>query len=129
MLAGALTVAGLGLLAASVAAALPVAFVASAVVAGSGVGTGFRSALGVAGSLAEPGRRGEVLAGMFLVAYVGLAVPVLLLGAALTVVPLDVVVVAFSAVTAALVAVSAPALARRATPARPSGLVRTGAGR
>ncbi len=88
---------------------------ASAVVAGAGVGVGilFRGALATAGSLADPGRRGEVLAGVFLVAYVGLAVPVLLLGLSLTVEPLRLMVVVFAAATALLVAAAAPGLARR----------------
>lgn len=90
-----------GMLAASL-----VAFVAGGVVAGAGVGLVFRVSLGVAGSLAEPARRGEVLAAMFLFAYVGLAVPVLLIGVALSVLPTVPVVVAFVAIVAALVLVS-----------------------
>lgn len=113
-LAASLTLAGLALLGVGVAAASLPAFVASAAVAGAGVGALFRTALATAGSLAEPGRRGEVLAGVFLVAYVGLAVPVLLLGAALTVEPLDLVVVVFAVAAAVTVAAATPALARRA---------------
>ncbi len=113
-LAIALTLAGLAVLAGSVWAASLPAFVVSAVVAGSGVGILFRGALAAAGSLAEPGRRGEVLAGIFLVAYVGLAVPVLLLGLSLTVEPLRLMVVVFAAATAVLVGAAAPGLARRA---------------
>ncbi|MFH6691291.1 MFS transporter, partial [Cellulosimicrobium funkei] len=112
-LAVTLTLTGLAVLAVSVGtASLPV-FVASAVVAGAGVGILFRGALATAGALAEPGRRGEVLAGVFLVAYLGLAVPVLLLGLSLTVEPLRLMVVVFAAATALLVAAAAPGLARR----------------
>ncbi|MFJ4233126.1 MFS transporter [Cellulosimicrobium cellulans] len=112
-LAVALTLTGLVVLAVSVGLASLPGFVASAVVAGAGVGILFRGALATAGSLAEPQRRGEVLAGIFLVAYVGLAVPVLLLGLSLTVEPLRLMVVVFAAATAVLVALAAPGLARR----------------
>ncbi|MFE6236104.1 MFS transporter [Cellulosimicrobium sp. NPDC057862] len=112
-LAVGLTLTGLVVLAASVGFASLPGFVASAVVAGAGVGILFRGALATAGSLAEPHRRGEVLAGVFLVAYVGLAVPVLLLGLSLTVEPLRLMVVVFAAATAVLVALAAPGLARR----------------
>lgn len=112
-LAVALTLVGLALLAVSVGTASLPGFVASAVVAGAGVGILFRGALATAGALADPGRRGEVLAGVFLVAYVGLAVPVLLLGLSLTVEPLRLMVVVFAAATALLVAAAAPGLARR----------------
>ncbi|MFD4992044.1 MFS transporter [Cellulosimicrobium cellulans] len=111
-LAVALTLTGLAVLAVSVGLASLPGFVASAVVAGAGVGVLFRGALATAGSLAEPHRRGEVLAGIFLVAYVGLAVPVLLLGLSLTVEPLRLMVVVFAAATAVLVALAAPGLAR-----------------
>mgnify|MGYP001507819998 FL=1 len=112
-LAVALTLTGLAVLAVSVGTASLPGFVASAVVAGAGVGILFRGALATAGALAEPGRRGEVLAGVFLVAYLGLAVPVLLLGLSLTVEPLRLMVVVFAAATALLVAAAAPGLARR----------------
>ncbi|KLN34278.1 MFS transporter [Cellulosimicrobium funkei] len=112
-LAVALTLTGLVVLAVSVGLASLPGFVVSAVVAGAGVGILFRGALATAGSLAEPQRRGEVLAGIFLVAYVGLAVPVLLLGLSLTVEPLRLMVVVFAAATAVLVALAAPGLARR----------------
>ncbi|UKJ64819.1 MFS transporter [Cellulosimicrobium cellulans] len=112
-LAVGLTLTGLVVLAVSVGLASLPGFVASAVVAGAGVGILFRGALATAGSLAEPQRRGEVLAGIFLVAYVGLAVPVLLLGLSLTVEPLRLMVVVFAAATAVLVALAAPGLARR----------------
>ncbi|PVZ93564.1 MFS transporter [Amnibacterium flavum] len=73
------------------------AFVGGAIVAGAGVGLLFRGALGVAGGLAEPGRRGEVLSAVFLAAYVGISVPVLLVGGALLFAPQPIVVAAFGA--------------------------------
>jgi MFS family permease len=53
-------------------------FVASGIIAGAGVGVQFRSSVAVAASLVGPSFRGGVLAALFLIAYAGLAVPVLL---------------------------------------------------
>jgi hypothetical protein len=89
-------------LAVGVLAAVVSVFVVSGVLAGAGVGLLFRSAIGVAASLAEPSRRGEVLAAIFLVAYIGLAVPVLLVGVALILWPVVPVLVVFVAVVAVL---------------------------
>jgi MFS family permease len=78
MVAGLLGVAGASIL-------LSIAlFVVAGVVSGAGVGLVFGSAIGVASSLAPAGRRGEVLAGMFLWAYAGLTVPVVAVGIALS---------------------------------------------
>jgi MFS family permease len=77
-------------------------FIASAVLAGAGVGLQFRSAVAVAASLAAPDRRGEVLASIFLAAYVGLAVPALIIGLALIAAPVVPVVLVFAVVTGAL---------------------------
>jgi MFS family permease len=72
-------------------------FVAGGAVAGLGVGVLFKSALATAAALADPARRGETLALIFLVAYCGLALPVLAIGAALTVLPETVVLTTFVA--------------------------------
>ncbi|QIZ99149.1 MFS transporter [Leifsonia sp. PS1209] len=77
-------------------------FVASGVIAGAGVGLLFRSSIAVAASLSSPDHRGEVLAAIFLIAYVGLAVPVLLVGVALIVWPVVPVLVVFVIVVGAL---------------------------
>jgi MFS family permease len=90
-----LVVAGLAGLAAGVLVSNPAVFVVAGILAGAGVGLQFRSAVAVAASLAEPTRRGEVLAAIFLIAYIGLAVPVLLVGVALIVWPLVPVLVVF----------------------------------
>lgn len=103
-LAIALGIGGLALLALAVLTAdLPMFFVA-AIVGGAGVGLLFRSTIGVAGALAGPESRGEVLAAIFLFAYLGLAVPALLIGAALLFFPLTAILVVFAAVVALLVA-------------------------
>jgi MFS family permease len=55
-------------------------FVAGAVITGVGAGLVFKTLLATVVRVAPDGRRGEVLASFFLVAYVGLALPVVALG-------------------------------------------------
>jgi MFS family permease len=90
-----LVVAGLAGMGAGVLVSNLAVFVVAGILAGAGVGLQFRSAVAVAASLAEPTRGGEVLAAIFLIAYIGLAVPVLLVGVALIVWPLVPVLVVF----------------------------------
>jgi hypothetical protein len=73
-------------------------FVVSGLLGGAGFGLLFRGAIATAVSLADPGSRGEVLAALFLISYVGLAAPVLGIGLALTVLSQQVTLVVFSAV-------------------------------
>lgn len=108
-----LVVVGLAGLAVGVLDALLWLFVASGIIAGAGVGLLFRSAIAVAASLAAPDRRGEVLAAIFLVAYVGLAVPVLLVGVALIVWPVVPVLVAFVIVVGLLALTAGLRMLRR----------------
>ena len=82
-------------------------FVIAGIIAGAGVGLLFRSSLGVAGSLASPGTRGEVLAAMFLIAYAGLAIPVLAIGVSVAFLSTTVTLVGFAAVILVLVAIAA----------------------
>ncbi|NQX12954.1 MFS transporter [Microbacteriaceae bacterium VKM Ac-2855] len=89
-------------------------FVIGGVVAGAGVGVLFRVSLAIAGSLASPETRGEVLAAMFLAAYVGLALPVLLLGIALAFLPVVPVLLAFVAIVIVMVVVAGRAMRARA---------------
>jgi MFS family permease len=103
-----LMLSGVGLLATSVLVVNLPAFIVAGVLAGAGVGLQFRSSIGVAASLAEPGARGEVLAAVFLIAYTGLAVPVLLVGLALAFLPSTIVLVGFSILVAVLVVLSTP---------------------
>lgn len=72
----------IGLASIAVGALAPVLalFIVGGIVAGAGAGIMFRSAIAGAGSLAAPGRRGETLALLFLIAYTGLVLPVLLVG-------------------------------------------------
>ncbi|MGN6446733.1 MFS transporter [Amnibacterium sp.] len=106
-------VVGLAGLATGALLAAEAVFVVGGLVAGAGVGLLFRASLGVAGGLVEPERRGEVLAAMFLIAYVGLTVPVLAVGAAIAFLPAVPVLVVFSAVVAVLVAIAGPRMATK----------------
>lgn len=89
-----------GLVAICVGAVAPALalFIAGGVVAGAGAGIMFRSAIAAAGALAAPGRRGETLALLFLIAYGGLIVPVLLVGWSLTFANETTVLLVFSGV-------------------------------
>ncbi|GLZ00207.1 MFS transporter [Actinoplanes sp. NBRC 103695] len=73
-------------------------FFAGGVLGGGGAGVLFKAALAVAGSLASAAHRGEVLAGIFLAGYIGLAVPVVGLGVATLSVSLTAALVGFTAV-------------------------------
>ncbi len=96
-----------GLLAVALSAALlslPL-FVIAGVVAGGGVGLVFQSAIATAARLAEPEHRGETLAGMFLAAYIGITVPVVGVGVAITLLGRAVpVMIAFPVIIAVVVA-------------------------
>ncbi|MGH1550391.1 MFS transporter [Leifsonia poae] len=105
---------GLGGLAAGVLLASLAVFVVSGVLAGAGVGLQFRSAIAAAASLAAPERRGEVLAAIFLIAYIGLALPVLLVGVALILWPLVPVLVVFVTAIAVLSVPAGLRMLRRA---------------
>ncbi|MEU8222963.1 MFS transporter [Kribbella sp. NPDC048915] len=81
-------------------------FVVGGVLAGAGVGLVFRGAVATAAALAEPSSRGEVLAALFLIAYAGLAIPVLAIGAGITVLPAQVALLIFSALFLVLINVA-----------------------
>ncbi|GAA3437514.1 MFS transporter [Kutzneria kofuensis] len=87
---------------ASVLAGSALLFASGVVVGGVGLGLTFRAAVGTVARLAPPDLRGEVLAGVFLAAYLGLALPVLVVGVALTVLSSLVVLVLFSVVQLAM---------------------------
>jgi hypothetical protein len=107
------SVAGAAALAVGVLTASLPTFVAAGVVAGAGAGVLFRSAVGTAAMLADPAGRGEVLAALFLIAYAGLALPVLAIGLALVWLPLVPVIVGFAGIVLVLTAVSTGSMLRR----------------
>ncbi len=89
-------------------------FIGGGVVAGAGVGLIFRAAIGSAGELAAPGQRGGVLAAVFLIAYAGLTVPVVAVGAALLVLPTLPVLIGYVVLVSVLAVVAGVRLAARA---------------
>ncbi|MEU4692239.1 MFS transporter [Actinoplanes sp. NPDC023714] len=80
------------------------AFLAGGVLAGVGAGVLFKAALAEVAASAGPGSRGEALAGLFLVAYVGLGVPAIGLGVASQAFPAVTVMTWFAGVLLVLLA-------------------------
>jgi MFS family permease len=105
--------AGLGVLAyATWAGVLPL-FVAGGVVTGAGAGLAFKGVLATVIELAPPSARAEALAGFFLASYVGLSVPIVVLGFVGEHVSTRVLMAVFGAiVTVSLVPTAAALLAR-----------------
>lgn len=90
---------GVGLVLVAAGAVLPnlALFLVGGVVSGVGVGLLFKASIATASALADPSRRGETLALIFLIAYCGLALPVLAVGVFLTFVDQTVVLLIFAA--------------------------------
>lgn len=123
-------VAGLGMVTA--AAWLPSFWlvVAGGIVAGAGAGAAFRGTVATVISITPPQARGEGLAGLFLVAYVGLAIPVVGLGVATLWVSPQVAVLGFAiALAAAVLAVARRLLSLTRPRPRPRALLARGEGR
>ena len=94
-------------------------FILGGIVAGLGVGVLFKSSIATASGLSAPNRRGETLALIFLIAYCGLALPVLAVGVALVFVPEDLVLVTFVGLVLVSTVAAGIAMTRRArTPSR-----------
>ncbi|TDN92039.1 putative MFS family arabinose efflux permease [Microbacterium sp. BK668] len=88
-----------GLAAIAVGALLPALplFLVGGIIGGAAAGIMFRAAIASAAALARPDRRGETLALLFLIAYTGLVVPVLLVGVSLAFVGEITVLLVFTA--------------------------------
>jgi MFS family permease len=119
--------AGLGLLTVAVWLATPslAMFVAGVLVAGAGAGLMFKGATGTVIEISEPAHRGEALAGLFLAAYLGLAGPVIGLGALTQVASARVSLLAFAGLLTAGILAAAPTLLKRRAgqiPSQPSPL-------
>lgn len=108
-----LLVGGLVVLAVAAVLLQVAGFIGGGVVAGAGVGLLFRASIASAGSLVGPERRGGVLAATFLIAYAGLTVPVVAVGAALLVVPTLPVLIGYVVVVSALAVFAGVRLAAR----------------
>jgi MFS family permease len=85
-------------------------FLAGDLVAGAGAGLMFKGALGTVAEISLPEHRAEALAGVYLAAYVGLAGPVIGLGALTQIVSTRVSLLAFSGLLVLAVLAAAPAL-------------------
>jgi MFS family permease len=107
--------AGLGLLTVSVWLPAPSlgVFLAGDLVAGAGAGLMFKGAIGVVSQVAQPERRAEALSGLFLAAYLGLAGPVIGLGALTQIASTRVSLLIFAVTLALGVLAAAPALVGR----------------
>lgn len=92
-------------------ASLPV-FLVAGIAAGAGAGVLFKSAVGSVAAMAAPARRGEALAGLFLVSYLGLALLPVGLGVATRYTTMAAALTWFTVVVLALLA-SVAVLARR----------------
>ncbi|MEU4241006.1 MFS transporter [Actinoplanes sp. NPDC026619] len=79
-------------------------FLAGGAVAGAGSGVVFKSAVGATAAMAAAHQRGETLAGLFLIAYLGLVGPVLGLGIATRSVPATTAMLWFTGFLLALLA-------------------------
>ncbi len=73
-------------------------FILAGVVAGAAVGVSVKSAIGMVATMAAPEKRGEALAGLFLVCYAGMSVPTVAVGIATHFVSLTTAVWWFSGV-------------------------------
>ncbi|MFF0372823.1 MFS transporter [Actinoplanes missouriensis] len=91
------------------------AFLVGGVVAGIGAGVLFKAAVGSVAASAAPAERGEALAGLFLIAYLGLGVPAIALGVATRSLPAVTVMTWFAGILLVLLATVA-LLSRRTAP-------------
>lgn len=110
----AITLAALGLLTvgASALTASLALFLVGGGIAGAGIGILFRASLTTVAHVADPARRGEALAGVFLIAYAGMTLPPLLTAAALSVWSAVGVLVGLTLVATALVALAGSRMLR-----------------
>ncbi|MBN6041994.1 MFS transporter [Amycolatopsis sp. 195334CR] len=99
-----------GLVALPVAASTSVLwlFLAGGIAAGAGAGLNIRASVATVAALADPPSRGEVLAALFLAAYAGLVLPILLVGIALVWLPSSSALLGFSVLELGLLAWAAP---------------------
>lgn len=105
------------LVAAVHAASLPL-LVLAIVVGGFGDGLAFSAGLATVTRLAPPERRGEVISAFFVIAYVGITIPVVASGVLVTNTSLETAVLALASLVAVLSAGAGAVIARLARPVR-----------
>jgi hypothetical protein len=86
-------------------------FLLGGALAGAGAGAAFKGSVSTVIAIAPPTRQGETLAGLFLAAYFGIAVPVLGLGLATQFVSAQIALLGFAAVLVAVAAMASSPLA------------------
>lgn len=106
---------GLVLVAIGVLAPQIAVFVVGGAVAGLGVGLLFKGAIATTVAVSEPERKGESLALIFLIAYAGLAIPVLLVGFFLTFASATSVLLVFLAIVFIATVTAGTLMQRRTT--------------
>lgn len=89
-------------------------FLLGGILGGTGLGLVFRGALATAGAIAAPEHRGEVLTGVFLLAFAGMAIPPVLVGVAVLWVPIVPAILGFVVLILALVLWAGPLMVRKA---------------
>jgi len=109
---------GLSLLASGMWTANLPAFLAGTVVSGLGTGLVVRGAMATAAAAAPPESRAEAIAGFFLGAYVGLSVPVVVLGVASRYVSARTLMLVFVFVVAAVTTAAVRSVVRIDSPAK-----------
>jgi MFS family permease len=111
-IAAAVIAAGLAVLAAGTSLPALALLVLGAVVTGIGAGLLFTSLLARVVALAPPHGQSNILTGFFLAGYIGLALPVVALGALDQLVSASTLMTVFAAVATVLLAAAAVALSR-----------------
>lgn len=96
-------------------------FLAGGVLAGVGAGVLFKASLATVAAMATPAKRGEALAGLFLISYLGLTIPALGIGIATRTFAATTVMAWFTAIVLALLAAAAALFRRRTTTPLPAG--------
>jgi MFS family permease len=110
---------GLALLTLGVWTASMALFLVGGMLCGAGAGAAFKGTITTVLGLAPPEARGEALAGLFLAAYIGLAVPVLGLGLATQFLSTRIALLGFAAVLLAMLIVGSRQLLRPPTSSTP----------
>lgn len=90
-------------------------FLVGGIVAGIGAGVLFKAALGAVAAMASAAKRGEALAGLFLISYLGLTLPALGIGIAARSIDATTVMTWFTAAVLVLLAGAAALFRRRTT--------------
>jgi hypothetical protein len=95
-------------------------FLIGGILAGMGAGVLFKSAVGAVAAMAGPATRGEALAGLFLISFVGMAVPAVGIGVATRSISATAAVTGFTGVLLVLLATVGALTVRSAAAPKPA---------